>query len=302
MSNRVYREKVGGAVQVMPGKEAAASPDSKPSWMEEFSRKKANRKSGIFSDTTEKETETAASPVTDNKSATVAKSPDKPAPPKAETKPSLTPKPAEVKPEDTGDAKKLSSVKEKAGQAGKSKTEDGERGGRGGSVVSQQRPGLAEPRRSSELVRHSSELGRQTGDKKHSDLARKHSDSSRHSDKTDKPAVHSTNLGKPDKFSFAKPEKPAVVDKVVSKNEKNSLKSDGFQIDSETKPVKSENFIGWRQDILENNKVTTVDNILAASRETNGYNEKENITAASSVSNKEVNWTTGPACSCLLFG
>ena len=49
VSNRVYREKVGGAVQVMPGKEAAASPDSKPSWMEEFSRKKASVSSDIAS-------------------------------------------------------------------------------------------------------------------------------------------------------------------------------------------------------------------------------------------------------------
>ena len=76
-----------------------------------------------------------------------------------------------------------------------------------------------ELKRNSDLVRHSSELAR-TSEKRHSDLSRKHSDSSRHSERTlpDKPAVHSTNLGKPDKFSFAKPERP-LMDKVVAKNE-----------------------------------------------------------------------------------
>ena len=139
-----------------------------------------------------------------------------------------------------------------------------------------------ELKRNSDLVRHSSELARPSSEKRHSDLSRKHSDSSRHSertltDKTDKPAVHSTNLGKPEKFSFAKPERP-LMDKVVVKNERNSAKSETGHMEVE-KSAKTENYIGWRTDILENNKVS---GDILASREANGYNsvykEKENIT------------------------
>ena len=42
----IIPSKAVGGVQVMPT--VKSSPDSRPSWMEEFSRKKANRKSGIF--------------------------------------------------------------------------------------------------------------------------------------------------------------------------------------------------------------------------------------------------------------
>merc|ERR1712130_1064187 len=117
--------------------------------------------------------------------------------------------------------------------------------------------------------------------KRNSDLSRKHSDSSRHSERTipDKPAVHSTNLGKPEKFSFAKPERP-LMDKVVAKNEWNSAKSDPPTTEGD-KSAKSDNYIGWRSDILENNKVSAD---ILANREANGLNsvqkEKENVTGS----------------------
>merc|ERR1712013_729477 len=94
------------------------------------------------------------------------------------------------------------------------------------------------------MGRHSSELARPTSEKRHSDLSRKHSDSSRHSERTlpDKPAIHSTNLGKPEKFSFAKPEKPQM-DKVLAKNERNSAKSDTTSTEGD-KSAKNDNYIG----------------------------------------------------------
>ena len=118
-------------------------------------------------------------------------------------------------------------------------------------------------KRAGELVRHSShssELARTGPEKKHTELARKHSDSSRHSDRPglDKPAVHSTNLGNPEKFSFAKPERPAM-DKVIAKNDRNVAKTESGEAQ-----------IGWKSDIISN-RVTDI---------TNGYKslqEKENI-------------------------
>ena len=81
--------------------------------------------------------------------------------------------------------------------------------------------------------------------------------------KYDKPTVHSTNLGNPEKFSFAKPERP-VMDKVIAKNDRNVAKSEV-----------GEGSVGWRSDIISN-RVTEV----LAAKETNGYKsfqEKENF-------------------------
>ena len=68
------------------------------------------------------------------------------------------------------------------------------------------------------------------------------------------------------------------MDKVVAKNERNSAKSETGHVEVE-KSAKTENYIGWRTDILENNKVS---GDILANREANGYNsvykEKENIT------------------------
>ena len=81
-----------GAIQVMPVKPSGTSPDSKPSWMEEFSRKKANRKSGIFA---EKQEAAGGDDVKASSSQKPPESskPDKPTPPKADTKPSIASKP-----------------------------------------------------------------------------------------------------------------------------------------------------------------------------------------------------------------
>ena len=127
-------------------------------------------------------------------------------------------------------------------------------------VTGSSRPGASEVKRSSDIVRHSSEVtkgGPGAGERRQPDLARKHSDSSRHSDKLG-PAVHSTNLGNPEKFSFAKPERPAM-DKVMAKNDRNVAKTESGEAQ-----------IGWKSDILSN-RVTDI---------TNGYKslqEKENI-------------------------
>ena len=245
------QSKAVGGVQVMPPPHASSSPDSRPSWLEEFSRKKANRKSGIFAEKTE-----------DDAGST---KPEKPTPPKAETKPHIAHKPeqelVEMRKNLTRDKSqaqgKVDSIKTKLEEAEPVK----ERPARPSLPPSLLTSSQAAEKRSSELVRHSShssELARTGLEKKHAELARKHSDSSRHSDKPDKPAVHSTNLGNPEKFSFAKPERPAM-DKVMAKNDRNVAKTEG-----------GETQIGWKSDIISN-RVTDI---------TNGYKslqEKENI-------------------------
>ena len=75
------------------------------------------------------------------------------------------------------------------------------------------------------------------------------------------------------------------MDKVVAKNEKNSAKSEGgLEVD---KSGKSESYIGWRSDIIQNNKIGSD---ALNHREANGYSsafkEKENLTGSSS--SKEV--------------
>ena len=243
----IIPSKAVGGVQVMPT--VKSSPDSRPSWMEEFSRKKANRKSGIFAEKGEDE---SAGVKTVSKA---PEKPEKPSPPKAETKPSIAHKPEQE-------------LVEMRKSLGRDKVQ--ERPARPSlppALVSSQE------KRTSDLVRHSSELARPAQEKKHSDLARKHSDSSRHSDKPDKPTVHSTNLGNPEKFSFAKPERP-VMDKVIAKNDRNVAKSEV-----------GEGSVGWRSDIITN-RVTEV----LAAKETNGYKsfqEKENFCGPSPC--KEVN-------------
>ena len=239
--------KTVGGVQVMPT--TKSSPDSRPSWMEEFSRKKANRKSGIFAEKAEDEA-VGVKPAT--------KPAEKPTPPKAETKPSLAHKPEQ----DLVEMRKNLDRDKSQGGLAEAVKERPARPSLPPSVLSSQ-----PDKKTSELVRHSSELARPGQDKKHSDLARKHSDSSRHSDRPDKPTVHSANLGNPEKFSFAKPERP-VMDKVTAKNDRNVAKSEGGEAP-----------IGWRSEIISN-RVTDV----LATKETNGYKslqEKENISGAS---------------------
>jgi len=296
-SKVVYREKPSGAVQVLPNKESSTNAESKPSWMEEFSRKKANRRSGVFAEKTEQSQDSTGKPVVEKVSP--PKPSEKPAPPKADTKPHLLSKPTDVKTEDLAEirknfareksqssfAKKAESVKSEDQdiRSESSKTERPSRPSLPPSLIGTSSTNKApELKRNSDLVRHSSELAR-TSEKRHSDLSRKHSDSSRHSERTlpDKPAVHSTNLGKPDKFSFAKPERP-LMDKVVAKNEKNSAKTDTALTEDRDKSAKNENYIGWRNDILENNKVS---GDILANREANGlssaHKEKENVVGSS---------------------
>ena len=255
------QSKTVGGVQVLPSPSTATSPDSRPSWLEEFSRKKANRKSGIFAEKSEEDGGGGGGGGGGAK-------PEKPSPPKAETKPHIAHKPeqelVEMRKNLTRDKSqtqgKVDSIKTKLEDAEPMK----ERPARPSLPPSLLTSSQTE-KRSSEvagLVRHSShssELTARTGqEKKHSELARKHSDSSRHSDRPDKPTVHSTNLGNPDKFSFAKPERPAM-DKVMAKNDRNVAKTES-----------GESQIGWKSDIISN-RVTDI---------TNGYKslqEKENI-------------------------
>ena len=103
-SKVVYRDKPSGAVQVLPTKESSNSSDSKPSWMEEFSRKKANRRSGVFVDKTEQSQDSVSKLVGDK--VTHPKPSEKPTPPKADTKPHILHKPTDVKTEDLGEIRK----------------------------------------------------------------------------------------------------------------------------------------------------------------------------------------------------
>jgi len=121
-------------------------------------------------------------------------------------------------------------------------------------------------------VRHSSEVTKSAGagERRGQDLARKHSDSSRHSDKL-APAVHSTNLGNPDKLSFAKPERP-----VMSKNDRNIAKNETSLQEAAPEKQSSEgSVIGWKSEIISNNRVSDI----LACKESNGVlsKEKENI-------------------------
>jgi len=306
-----------GAIQVMPALTkpagSSSSPDAKPSWMEEFSRKKANRKSGIFAENKQDSTEDVKSSpkVNENK-------PDKPTPPKADSKPSIANKPesdlAEIRKSFTRDksqsnlaaskqesdvaeirksfsrdksqtnvAAKIESPKHKVDETEvekrpeSGKTERPSRPSLPAALVSSSSSvvkSLSEVKRNSELVRHGSEATvtgvKTSAERKHSELTRKHSDSSRHSEKSEKPTVHSANLGNPEKFSFAKPERP-VMDKVLTKNDKNIAKTEAVTESSDKPNQTNENTIGWRSEIISNNRVSDV----LASRETNGYHGKE---------------------------
>jgi len=293
-SKFVFKEKPTGAVQVMPTKDSNGS-ESKPSWMEEFSRKKANRRSGVFTEKIEQSSDSSTVQGVD-KIVSHPKPLEKPVPPKADTKPQILSKPTDVKTEEIVELRK-NFAREKSQNSFAKKTEETDTKSETSRSERPARPSLPpnllsnssrvpETKRSSDLVRHSSELTRPSTEKKHSELSRKHSDSSKHSDRilSDKPASHSTNLGKPEKFSFAKPERP-LMDKVVAKNEKNSAKSEGgLEVD---KSGKSESYIGWRSDIIQNNKIGSD---ALNHREANGYSsafkEKENLTGSSS--SKEV--------------
>merc|ERR1719468_512134 len=250
--------------------------------MEEFSRKKANRKSGIFAEKQETTPEELPKPVPKEIK------PDKPAPPKADTKPSIASKPdsdiSEIR-KSFSREKILPFVEPKVEQ-GKQKPEDDAVVKRQDSAKSERtarpslpaaltsvgvRPGSGaqEVKRSSDIVRHSSEVTK-AGERRGQDLARKHSDSSRHSDKL-APAVHSTNLGNPDKLSFAKPERP-----VMSKNDRNIAKNEAAQSEAASEKQGSEpNVIGWKSEIITNNRVSDI----LACKESNGVlsKEKENI-------------------------
>jgi len=135
----------------------------------------------------------------------------------------------------------------------------------------------SEIKKTTELVRHSSELSRQGYEPKHSELIRKHSDSSKHSErnmpeKIEKPTAHSTNLGNPEKLSFAKPVRPAM-EKVVSKNERHSSKPE----------IQAEYNIGWRSDLKEDSRINTD---LPSSQKV--QTKKENNIDASSPVLKEI--------------
>ena len=103
-SKVVYREKPSGAVQVLPNKESSTNAESKPSWMEEFSRKKANRRSGVFTEKTEQSQDSTGKPVVEKVSP--PKPSEKPAPLKVDTKPHLLSKPTDVKTEDLAEIRK----------------------------------------------------------------------------------------------------------------------------------------------------------------------------------------------------
>ena len=72
--------------------------------MEEFSRKKANRRSGVFGDKPEQSQESSAKPGVDKVS--LPKPSEKPTPPKADTKPHILSKPTDVKTEDLAEIRK----------------------------------------------------------------------------------------------------------------------------------------------------------------------------------------------------
>merc|ERR1719500_2221866 len=276
-----------GAIQVMPTKPSGISSDSKPSWMEEFSRKKANRKSGIFAEKQDSSPEELPKPVP--KASEIK--PDKPAPPKADTKPSIASKPdsdiSEIRKSFSRDKilpfvePKVESIKQKTEDDAVIKRQDSAKSERvtrpslpASLSSSGVRPvsGASEVKRSSDIVRHSSEVTKSAGagERRGQDLARKHSDSSRHSDKL-APAVHSTNLGNPDKLSFAKPERP-----VMSKNDRNSAKNETALQEAASEKQSSEgSVIGWKSEIISNNRVSDI----LACKESNGVlsKEKENI-------------------------
>ena len=274
-----------GAIQVMPTKPSGISSDSKPSWMEEFSRKKANRKSGIFAEKQETTPEELPKPVPKEIK------PDKPAPPKADTKPSIASKPdsdiSEIRKSFSRDKilpfvePKVESIKQKTEDDAVIKRQDSAKSERAARPSlpaslssSSARPGsgASEVKRSSDIVRHSSEVTKSAGagERRGQDLARKHSDSSRHSDKL-APAVHSTNLGNPDKLSFAKPERP-----VMSKNDRNIAKNETAHQEAASEKQSSESsVIGWKSEIISNNRVSDI----LACKESNGVlsKEKENM-------------------------
>ena len=265
-------------VPVMPIRPSSFTQDTQqqPSWMEEFSRKKANRKSGIYS---EKQDTTAAAGVDDGKVKT-----EKPALPRSDSKPNIAVKPDSDLRRSFSREKSLSSVAKQESSKTEAKEEKVEKRGESGKEERHTRPALPaslvsnissalDVKKTTDIVKHSSDLptpaaaSKTTPERKPSDLTRKHSDSSRHSDKlsdklSDKPTVHSTNLGNPDKFSFAKPERP-VMDKVTSsKNSRNSSSASDKQE------------VGWRQEITNNRS----DSVLTC-RENNGQlsSEKENM-------------------------
>ena len=270
-----------GAIQVMPTKPSGISSDSKPSWMEEFSRKKANRKSGIFADKQDSSPEELPKPVP--KASEIK--PDKPAPPKADTKPSIASKPdsdiSEIRKSFSRDKilpfvePKVESIKQKTEDDAVIKRQDSaksERVTRPSLPASLSPSGVRPVSGASEVKRHSSEVTKSAGlgERRGQDLARKHSDSSRHSDKL-APAVHSTNLGNPDKLSFAKPERP-----VMSKNDRNIAKNETALQEAASEKQSSEgSVIGWKSEIISNNRVSDI----LACKESNGVlsKEKENI-------------------------
>ena len=272
-----------GAVQVMPTlpKQSGTSPDTKPSWMEEFSRKKANRKSGIFADKQESGSGDDGAPGKSPQKTFEAKL-EKPSPPKADTKPSIASKPdsdiSEIRKSFSRDKsqQKQEAAKPKPGDEVEKRPERTSRPSLPASLVASSASNVSkaatEAKRNSDIVRHSSETG---SERKVTDLSRKHSDSSRHSDKAGG-AAHSANLGNPDKFSFAKPERPSVVDKVLTKNDKNNAKSE-LPDPATERPHSGEHAVGWKSDIISSSG-SPVPGILAA-KETNGFTsnkEKEN--------------------------
>jgi len=183
------RDKTGKVgVPVFPSKETGnKEEDQKPSWLEELTRKQANRRSGIFSD---------------------EKKPELPSP---DNKPSIPTKPSDNRKSVSNFSKRPSSFADKIQNKPSDWRTESTNKPLAKAASSSVLPDIssADNRTDEESVPRSSRKtisgSKVEGSRKHSDLSRKSSDSS--SKATEKP--HSTNLGKPEGRSFAVPERPS---------------------------------------------------------------------------------------------
>jgi len=238
----------GGVAVMLPPTDPSPNSETKPSWLEELSRKQANRRSGVFTEPS-------------------SRAANKPEPPLAENKPNLPSKPSQVK-VDEGTRKNLTNSSFSTGQGvGKKGTKAEGQENRPESIKTEKPTGmigkpvfpagvskatsnssLTTPTQATstsvggsrkDLCRRESERETEERNRRTSDLTRNPSDSS----SSGKPTVHSTNLGKPaTNLSFvAKPERPVVEDRgrVVMGN-------------TRTKEVeRKEVVIGWNPEVVE---------------------------------------------------
>jgi len=183
------RDKAGKVgVPVFPSKESGSKEeDQKPSWLEELTRKQANRRSGIFAD---------------------EKKPELPSP---DNKPSIPSKPSDNRKSVSNFSKRPSSFADKIQNKPSDWRTESTNKPLAKAASSSVLPDIssADNRTDEESMPRSSRKtisgSKVEGSRKHSDLSRKSSDSS--SKATEKP--HSTNLGKPEGRSFAVPERPS---------------------------------------------------------------------------------------------